>query len=136
MHAAIGVMDKCAWLRLPRVNRHLESCDDEAGQHVRLQSPTDDAPAERIQHDYQIGELLAHAHVRHVGHPGLIDAGKLHLTSQIRHNSPAMIGLRRNRNEGPFAQAEKVVLAHQSRHAFVIGNEALLPKLDGDPSIT
>jgi hypothetical protein len=58
LDAAIGVMDEASWCGTARRQRHAQRRGGEACLQMGLQCPADDAPAERIEHDGKISELL------------------------------------------------------------------------------
>jgi hypothetical protein len=79
-----------------------------------LQGPSDYAPAKRVEHDGEIGELFPHANVGDVGHPELVEAGQDDVARQVRHHPPAVVRVGRGRHEGSPPQAQQIVLAHEA----------------------
>src|SRR6516162_3323724 len=70
-----------------------------------------------------------------VRHPELIKACKHHRACQVRHHWPAVLRIRRDRNEGSFPEAQQIVLSHQTLDALVIDQKALSSKFCSDPPI-
>jgi len=58
LHAAVGVVDEAAGRRVAFRDRHGECGDSEARLQMRLQRPADDAAAEGVEDDGEIGELF------------------------------------------------------------------------------
>jgi len=58
LDAAIGVVDEAAGGRPACGQGHLERGDGEAGCRFVASAPADDAPAERVEDDREIGEFL------------------------------------------------------------------------------
>src|SRR5438874_11678603 len=50
----------------------------------------------------------------------------------VRHHRPGVPRVRRQRHEGPPAQTQQVVLAHQAQHALVVDDQAFIAKLPSD----
>jgi hypothetical protein len=97
----------------------------------RFQGPTDHPPAERVEHDRQEGKLLGKPNIGDVRDPELIDAGR----HQVRHHTPFMARVGRDRHKRTLAQTQQIVLPHQPQHAFVVHHKAVATQLRCDPPV-
>lgn len=83
---------------------------------MRRKGPADHLPAERIQDDGEIGELLRQVEIGNIVDSELLEAGQLQASRQIRHYAPATleyVGI----DHGPAAAVGNQSLPQKRRNA-------------------
>lgn len=67
------MMDEAPWFGLAVSDGHLESLDRKACSEMRIQRPSDDLAAKRIQDNGKESKLLSQMQERNIGHPQLVE---------------------------------------------------------------
>src|ERR1019366_3438288 len=91
--------------------------------------PSDHPARMCIQHYSDIDKLLLQSHIGDIGHPEFIGVSRHQPARQVRPQPPTMLRIGGRRYKPPRAQAEQIVLAHQTQHPLGIDAVPALPQL-------
>ncbi|MET3524786.1 hypothetical protein ABID25_006657 [Mesorhizobium abyssinicae] len=69
MNSAVGMMDEASWFGLAVRDGQLESLDRKACSEMRVQRPSDDLAAKRIQDNGKESKLLSQMQEGDIGNP-------------------------------------------------------------------